>query len=202
MSPPDPQRVVVLVGLPGCGKSTWLEDQDITALSSDEIRRWLTDDATNQSIHGMVFATIRQLLRRRLTLGRPVTYIDATSLTPRERRAYIKTAHLFGAEAEAVFFDVPAAVCQQRNAARHRIVPPEVIERMAAKLVPPSLAEGFARIRVITEQAQRENRPRRDGDQYQHGRECGHVADGHTGVDQPAAGVVQRGGAQHGEGKF
>jgi predicted kinase len=43
------------------------------------------------------------MLRQRLTLGRPVTCIDATNLTPRERRAYVRMGELLGAEVEAIF---------------------------------------------------------------------------------------------------
>jgi predicted kinase len=39
------QRLVLLVGLPGCGKSTWIERQGVTALSSDEMRRRLAHDS-------------------------------------------------------------------------------------------------------------------------------------------------------------
>src|SRR6266404_2169050 len=78
----EAQRIVVLVGLPGSGKSTYLERLGITPLSSDAIRQLLADDATDQSIHGRVFATIRYLLRQRLAIGRALTYVDATHLTP------------------------------------------------------------------------------------------------------------------------
>ena len=46
----------------------------------------LADDATDQTIHGEVFATLRYLLRRRLELRRPLTFVDATNITRRERR--------------------------------------------------------------------------------------------------------------------
>ena len=68
-------RIVVLVGLPGSGKSTHLERLGVNGLSSDKIRGLLADDERDQTIHERVFQTVRYLLRQRLAIGRPVTDI-------------------------------------------------------------------------------------------------------------------------------
>jgi predicted kinase len=145
----EAQRIVVLVGLPGSGKSTYLERQGITPLSSDLVRQLLADDATDQTIHTRVFQCLRYLLRQRLAIGRPATYMDATHLTPAERRPYLKIAQRYGCAIEALYFDVPLDVCLARNRGRPRIVPEEAVRAMAAKLVPPSVEEGFSRVTVV-----------------------------------------------------
>jgi predicted kinase len=143
------QRIVVLVGLPGSGKSTWLARQGIVGISSDWIRHLLADDATDQTIHARVFLTMRYLLRHRLAIGRPVSYVDATHLTPEERRPYIQIGQWYGCDVEALFFDVPLEVCLERNLRRDRVVPDDAMARMAAKLAPPDVAEGFTKVTVV-----------------------------------------------------
>jgi len=141
-------RVVLAIGLPGSGKSTYLAQLGVNAISSDAVRLQLADDATDQSIHSQVFATMRYLLEQRLKLRRPVTYIDATNLTRRERKPFLQIARQYDSIPEALFFDVPLQTCQLRNAARQRVVPEHALELMAARLIPPSTAEGFSRVEV------------------------------------------------------
>jgi len=145
-----PKGVVVLaIGLPGSGKSTWFRRRGVTPLSSDLLRSILFDDITEQRYQGLVFSTLRSLLRARLIARMPWNYVDASNLSSHERRQWIKMAKGFGYEVHAVFFDVPLEVCLERNRKRERQVKEDVVQRMAAKLKPPTFEEGFAKITVV-----------------------------------------------------
>jgi predicted kinase len=141
--------VVLSIGLPGSGKSTWFKRHNILPLSSDMVRILLFDDVTEQRYQDLVFSTLRAMLRARLLARRPWNYVDATNLSAHERRSWVKLAHDFGYEAHAVFFDVPPEVCIERNRRRERNVPEDVMQRMASKLRPPKFEEGFAKITVV-----------------------------------------------------
>jgi predicted kinase len=110
----------------------------------------LSDDPENQNIHRRVFGVLRDLLKHRIELRRPITYVDATNLTPYERRPYLKLASLYGCDIQAIFFDVPVEECRNRNRARGRVVPDEVIAQMAQRLVTPTVEEGFSRVLRIS----------------------------------------------------
>lgn len=145
-----PKGVVVLaIGLPGSGKSTWFRRRGVTPLSSDLLRSILFDDITEQRYQGLVFSTLRSLLRARLIARMPWNYVDASNLSSHERRQWIKMAKGFGYEVHAVFFDVPLEVCLERNRRRERQVKEDIVQRMAAKLKPPAFEEGFAKITVV-----------------------------------------------------
>jgi len=142
----DRPKVVVAVGLPGSGKSSYFAKVGAHPVSSDALRLQLVDDETDQTINGRVFALVRHLVTQRLELRRPVTYVDATNLTRRERRTYIRIARQHACAVEALWFDVPLDVCKARNAARGRKVPAYAMDQMAARFVPPSVSEGFERV--------------------------------------------------------
>jgi len=145
-----PRGVVVLaIGLPGSGKTTWFKRRGVTPLSSDLLRSILFDDITEQRYQGLVFSTLRSLLRARLIAKMPWNYVDATNLSSHERRQWIKMARSFGYEVQALFFDVPLEVCMERNSRRERAVQDDVMRRMAEKLRAPSFKEGFSKIVVV-----------------------------------------------------
>ncbi len=146
---PSKGTVVLAIGLPGSGKSSWFKRHNIRPLSSDLLRELLFDDAEEQRFQDLVFSNLRSMLKARLIARRPVSYVDATNLTPHDRHSWIKLAKDYGYDVQGLFFDVPLEICMERHARRGRVVPEEIMRKMSAKLKAPTFEEGFSKIIVV-----------------------------------------------------
>jgi predicted kinase len=146
---PSKGTVVLAIGLPGSGKSSWFKRHNIHPLSSDLLRELLFDDAQEQRFQDLVFSNLRSMLKARLIARRPMNYVDATNLTPHDRHSWIKLAKDYGYDVQGVFFDVPLEVCLERHQRRGRVVPEDIMRKMAGKLKPPTFDEGFSKITVV-----------------------------------------------------
>jgi len=146
----------ILIGIPGAGKSTLARRlaarcHPSTLVSSDEIRKHLYGDESVQGCPAEVFRQARTDLRAALRAGRSVIY-DATNINPRFRSRTLGELRHEGARwIIGYWLRVPLEVCQQRNRARHRNVPEDVLRRMLRELerFPPRFAEGFDEIIIL-----------------------------------------------------
>src|SRR6202158_792498 len=155
--------VVLAIGLPGSGKSSWFKRHNIHPLSSDLLRELLFDDAQEQRFQDLVFSNLRSMLKARLVARRPMNYVDATNLTPHDRSSWIKLAKDYGYDVQGVFFDVPLAVCMERHQRRGRAVPEDIMRKMASKLKAPTFEEGFSKITVVRVKQKEEEAPEEIG---------------------------------------
>lgn len=144
-------QLVLLIGLPGSGKSTWAEpqvQQGWTWVSSDRVRQQLFGDAAIQGPWSAIGAELDNQLRAAVSVKAGTIY-DATHCQRKQRRLALAHCRAAGfTSISGLWFDVPLGLCLSRNAQRDRQVPPAVIRTMARRLAgaPPQLADGFDRL--------------------------------------------------------
>jgi predicted kinase len=141
---------VMVVGLPGSGKSTYIEKQYPTYCihSSDAIREELSGDVNNQDINTQVFNTLHKRVKDDLAHGKNVVY-DATNINWKRRKAFLQELNNINCWKTCILIATPFEVCCSRNKARERTVPDYVIERMYKSFDIPWYNEGWNDIKII-----------------------------------------------------
>lgn len=128
--------LVLLVGPSGSGKSTFARKHFLPTevVSSDFCRALVSDDENDQSATGDAFDVLHTLVRKRLARGKLVV-VDATNVQPEARKSLIALAKEFHVFAEAIVFDLPERLCQDRNKVRpDRQFGPHVIHNQLQQL--------------------------------------------------------------------
>ena len=141
-------EMILLIGFPGSGKSTWAERYSTNrnhtvSISSDKIREELYGDEATQGDNNKIFSLVRERAEEALKDCKDVI-IDATNITEKDRSAYFDIAKTYGATVTGILFDIPVEECKHRNSKRDRVVPDFVYDKMTKRYEQPQLSEGFS----------------------------------------------------------
>ena len=149
------QKVFLLAGVPGSGKSTWIRQQiDIYGgvwCSRDAVRFSIVkEDEPYFSQEDRVFQSWIAQIQNAINRGEDV-YIDATHINANSRRKVLKRLKLNGAELIGVNVMIPLNESIRRNNLREgrEKVPESVITKMYYDFSPITMTEGFDAITNI-----------------------------------------------------
>ena len=125
-------KLILMVGLPACGKSTLSKDlKEYTILNTDSIRKEIygREDILGSAEWGEFY----KRLVFSIGAGENVV-LDNTNIRAKDRKMIYEMTKLFSPAIELWIFDVKLETCLERNANRSRVVPEEVMLRMARTL--------------------------------------------------------------------
>jgi predicted kinase len=132
---PGPPELVVLVGLPGAGKTSFVRARLAGHVHVSKDLMGSTRDRNARQL---------KLVTQALAARRPVV-VDNTNLKAADRAPLIAAARAAGAKIVGYFFEATAKECLARNRAREgkARVPDVAIHVARARLEPPTREEGF-----------------------------------------------------------
>jgi F420-dependent oxidoreductase-like protein len=135
--------LVVLVGPPASGKSTWAMEQfrPDQVVSSDRVRALVGEGEHDQRAGKDAFDVLDLIIDRRLR-RRLTTVVDSLGTDAKRRRRWLAAAARAGVPCVAVVFDVDASVSRSRNRERDRPIPAKALSSMLAAW--PDVRDGLA----------------------------------------------------------
>ena len=129
-------EVVMLSGLPGVGKDTYISDRlhGMREISLDKIRTQMKISPSEPQ--GAVIAHAREQARELLRKQIPFVW-NATNLTDEVRQNQVELFSKYGARTKIIYLECDYGENLLRNRNREAYVPEQVIERLVSKTRPP-----------------------------------------------------------------
>lgn len=142
-------NLIVLVGLPGSGKSTIASTfENFEIFSSDKYRELLLGNASDQSNNELVFSTLYKNLRSYLLNGGNAI-LDATNITLKSRLKildYVKD--IPNLSKKCLIVNTPVTTCIKNDSKRERKVGSNIILKIEKSFQCPQYFEGWDDIKV------------------------------------------------------
>lgn len=151
-------RLIMMMGIPGAGKSTYLENSigsflQPKIISRDKIRFSLLKDGDEYfSKEDEVFKRFTQDINNSLGRGYGDTIVDATHLSAGSRKKLLKNINRKWAdEVIVIWIKVPLEVALERNYKREgrSFVPEDVIKNMYNSLSKPTSYEDIDALWIV-----------------------------------------------------
>ena len=142
------KNLYVLIGLPGSGKSTYAKTLGGKLFSSDDYRKKITGDSSDQSANDKVFKQLYSDIHETMKTGEDCIF-DATNCTYKSRTRILELALKYKYFATAIVVYQPIDKCVAWDTLRSRSVGSDVIWKYAKSFQFPQYEEGFDSIRVV-----------------------------------------------------
>ncbi len=145
------REVILLSGLPGTGKDTWIRKNcpALPVISLDDIRLELKISPTDKEKQGVVISCARERARELLRKKEPFVW-NATNITAQIRLKQLDLFRKYHAYTRVVFLETSLSKELERNAARTTAVPEGVIYDLLSKTELPAPSEAHSVEWVIT----------------------------------------------------
>lgn len=137
-------KILILKGLPASGKSTYAKElvsvnHNWVRVNKDDLRAMMNGGVFSGKLEKHIVRTERELVENALKLGKNVI-VDDTNFNPNHEIFFRALAYQYSAEVEVKFFDIPLAMCIDRDNKRPNGVGETVIRRMYNQYLKPKPA--------------------------------------------------------------
>jgi putative nucleotidyltransferase with HDIG domain len=136
-------EVVMMSGLPGAGKDTWIQENilDLPVISLDELRQKM--GVAPEAEQGAVVNAAKAIAKDYLRTGKSFVW-NATNISRQLRGSLIRQFANYQAKIRIVYLEAPWEELLNRNSDRTAKLPQKVLYKMKSRLEVPDITEAQA----------------------------------------------------------